>query len=64
MKIQLYFQGQRMEHLLQSGVSLSNPKQVEFIGVVGQVAGNDKTGFRNFNYATQSNVALVLQLSL
>ena len=24
------------------------------MGVVGQVADNDKTGFRNFNYATQS----------
>ena len=38
----------------QSGSVALEPKTGGVRGVVGQVAGNDKTGFRNFNYATQS----------
>ena len=38
----------------QSGSVALEPKTGGVRGVVGQVASNDKTGFRNFNYATQS----------
>ena len=38
----------------QSGSVALEPKTGGVRGVVGQVADNDKTGFRNFNYATQS----------
>ncbi|MFS8972796.1 penicillin-binding protein PBP2A [Streptococcus mitis] len=38
----------------QSGSVALEPKTGGVRGVVGQVANNDKTGFRNFNYATQS----------
>ena len=38
----------------QSGSVALEPKTGGVRGVVGQVAGTDKTGFRNFNYATQS----------
>ncbi len=38
----------------QSGSVVLEPKTGGVRGVVGQVADNDKTGFRNFNYATQS----------
>ena len=38
----------------QSGSVALEPKTGGVRGVVGQVAGNDKTGFRSFNYATQS----------
>lgn len=38
----------------QSGSVALEPKTGGVRGVVGQVAENDKTGFRNFNYATQS----------
>ena len=38
----------------QSGSVAIEPKTGGVRGVVGQVADNDKTGFRNFNYATQS----------
>ena len=38
----------------QSGSVALEPKTGGVRGVVGQVAGNDKNGFRNFNYATQS----------
>lgn len=39
---------------VQSGSVALEPKTGGVRGVVGQVADNDKTGFRNFNYATQS----------
>ena len=39
---------------VQSGSVALEPKTGGVRGVVGQVAGNDKTGFRSFNYATQS----------
>ena len=38
----------------QSGSVALEPKTGGVRGVVGQVADNDKAGFRNFNYATQS----------
>ena len=38
----------------QSGSVALEPKTGGVRGVVGQVANNDKAGFRNFNYATQS----------
>ena len=38
----------------QSGSVALEPKTGGVRGVVGQVADNNKTGFRNFNYATQS----------
>ena len=38
----------------QSGSVVLEPKTGGVRGVVGQVADNDKAGFRNFNYATQS----------
>ena len=38
----------------QSGSVALEPKTGGVRGVVGQVADNDKIGFRNFNYATQS----------
>ena len=38
----------------ESGSVALEPKTGGVRGVVGRVAGNDKTGFRNFNYATQS----------
>ena len=38
----------------QSGSVALEPKTGGVRGVVGQIADNDKTGFRNFNYATQS----------
>ena len=38
----------------QSGSVALEPKTGGVRGVVGQVADSDKTGFRNFNYATQS----------
>ena len=38
----------------ESGSVALEPKTGGVRGVVGRVAGDDKTGFRNFNYATQS----------
>ena len=38
----------------QSGTVALEPKTGGVRGVVGRVASDDKTGFRNFNYATQS----------
>ena len=38
----------------QSGSVVLEPKTGGVRGVVGRVAGDDKIGFRNFNYATQS----------
>lgn len=38
----------------QSGSVALEPKTGGVRGVVGRIADNDKTGFRNFNYATQS----------
>ena len=38
----------------ESGSVALEPKTGGVRGVVGRVAGEDKTGFRNFNYATQS----------
>ena len=38
----------------ESGSVALEPKTGGVRGVVGRVAGGDKTGFRNFNYATQS----------
>ena len=38
----------------ESGSVALEPKTGGVRGVIGRVAGDDKTGFRNFNYATQS----------
>ena len=38
----------------ESGSVALEPKTGGVRGVVGRVAGDDKPGFRNFNYATQS----------
>ena len=48
----------------QSGSVALEPKTGGVRGVVGQVAGNDKTGFRNSTMQLNQNVVLVLQLSL
>ncbi len=47
------FQWQKTEHAESGSVALE-PKTGGVRGVVGRVAGDDKPGFRNFNYATQS----------
>ena len=64
MKIQRYFRGQRMEHLLNQEVSLSNRKQEEFVELSVKLLTMIKLDSGISTMQLNQNVALVLQLSL
>ncbi len=63
-EIHRYFRGQRMEHLLNQEVSLSNRKQEEFVELSVKLLTMIKLDSGISTMQPNQNVALVLQLSL